>query len=70
MVKYTQTICRLLPTNYLSMFDHFVVLVLQGLKTHFLSMVVDFGLKVNQTPMKFQNKKQHQIEECNEKRFD
>ena len=31
MVKHTQTICRLLPTNCLSVFDHFVGLVLQGL---------------------------------------
>ena len=31
MVKHTQTIRRLLPTNYLSMFDHFVGLVLKGL---------------------------------------
>ena len=33
MVKYTQTICRLLPTNCLSLFDHFVGLTLKGL-TH------------------------------------
>ena len=31
MVKHTQKICRLLPTNYLSVFDHFVLLALKGL---------------------------------------
>ena len=30
--KHAQTICRLLPTNCLSMFDHFVRLALKGLK--------------------------------------
>ena len=33
MVKQTQTIRRLLPTNYLSVFDHSVVLVLKGIIT-------------------------------------
>ena len=32
MVKHTQTIRRLSPTNCLSGFDHFVGLVLKGLK--------------------------------------
>ena len=31
MVKHTQTIRRQEPTNYLSVFDHFVGLVLKGL---------------------------------------
>ena len=31
MVKHTQTICRLLPTICLSVFDQFVGLVLKGL---------------------------------------
>ena len=31
MVKHTQTICRLLPTNCLSVFNHFVSLALKGL---------------------------------------
>ena len=31
MIKGTQTIRRLLPTNCLSMFDHFVGLLLKGL---------------------------------------
>ena len=31
MVKHTKTIRRLLPTNYLSVFDHFVGLALNGL---------------------------------------
>ena len=32
MVKHTQIICGLLPTNYLSVFDHLVVLALKGLR--------------------------------------
>ena len=32
MVKHTQTIRRLLPTNCLSVFDHFVGLALKELK--------------------------------------
>ena len=32
MVKHTQTIHRLLPTNCLNVFGHFVGLVLNGLK--------------------------------------
>ena len=31
-VKHTQTIRRLLPTNCLSVFDHFVGLALKGLR--------------------------------------
>ena len=31
MVKHTQTICRRLPTNCLSVFGHFVGLTLEGL---------------------------------------
>ena len=31
MVKDTQKICRLLPTNYLSVFEHFVWLELKRL---------------------------------------
>ena len=37
MVKHTQTIRRLLPTNSLSMFDYFVGLALKGL--HFTRFV-------------------------------
>ena len=33
MVKQTETIRRLLPTNYLSVFDHSVVLELKGIIT-------------------------------------
>ena len=33
MVKYTQTIRRQQPTNCLSVLDHFVGLVLKGLKS-------------------------------------
>ena len=32
MVKHTQINLRILATNYLSVFDHFVVLALKGLK--------------------------------------
>ena len=32
MVKHTQTIYQLLPTNHLSVFDHFVGLALKGLR--------------------------------------
>ena len=32
MIKHTQKIRRLLPTNCLSVFDHFVGLVLKGLR--------------------------------------
>ena len=32
MVKHTQTIRRLLLTNYLSVFDHFMRLALKGLR--------------------------------------
>ena len=33
MVKHTQTIRRLLPTNCLSVFDHLVELAVKGLRT-------------------------------------
>ena len=33
MVKHTQTIRRVLPTNVLSLFDHFVGLALKGLQS-------------------------------------
>ena len=33
MVKHTQAILRQFPTNCLSVFDHFVKLVLKGLNT-------------------------------------
>ena len=38
MVKHTQTICRKLPTNCLSVFDHFVGLALKGLKVSLIEM--------------------------------
>ena len=31
MAKHIQTICRLLPTNYLSVFGHFVGFAYKGL---------------------------------------
>ena len=34
MVKYTQTIRRQQPTNCFSGFDHFVKMVLKGLRDH------------------------------------
>ena len=37
MVKHTQTIRRLLQTNFLSLFDHFVKLRLKGLKLQWSS---------------------------------
>ena len=39
MVKHTQTIRRLLPTNCLSVFDHFVGLALKGLKELYINNV-------------------------------
>ena len=35
MIKHTQTICRLLLTNCLSVFDHFVGLALKGLMVNY-----------------------------------
>ena len=40
MVKHTQTIRRLLPTNCLSVFDHFVGLVLEGLNVNILLLTL------------------------------
>ena len=34
MLKHTKTIRRLLPTNCLSVFDHFVGLALKGLRVY------------------------------------
>ena len=36
MVKHTQTICRLLPMNCVSVFEHFVGLAVKGLSTFHL----------------------------------
>ena len=38
MIKHTQTICRLLPTNCLSVFDYFVGLALKGLNFKLLGI--------------------------------
>ena len=38
MIKHTQTICRLLLTNFLSIFDHFWGLAFKGLNTDTLNM--------------------------------
>ena len=40
MVKHTQTIRRLLPTNYLKVFDHFLGLVFKGLMNHCLTAII------------------------------
>ena len=42
MVKQTQTICQLLPTNYLSVFDDFVGLGPKGL-IHFRLITLVFS---------------------------
>ena len=42
MVKHTQTIRRELPTNCLSVFDHFVKLALKGLKLNRYLLVLSF----------------------------
>ena len=39
MVKHNQTIHRLLPTNCLSVFDHFVGLALKGLNNSKVNIV-------------------------------
>ena len=46
MVRYTQTIYQLLPTNRLSMSDHFVGLALKGLSFSFLVSCKGSTLKV------------------------
>ena len=43
MIKHTQTIRRLLPTNCLSVFDHFVGLGLKGLR----KLAQDLSGKIN-----------------------
>ena len=43
MVKHTQTIRRLLPTNCLSVFDHFMGLALKGLRIKALK--IDYIVK-------------------------
>ena len=61
MVKHTQTICRLLPTNYLSVFDHFVRFVLQGLSPTFsvaVGRVFNFNKKldsISRVPVRFRS---------------
>ena len=42
MVKHNKTICRLLPTNCLSVFDHFVRLVLKGLMVLYIVILYSF----------------------------
>ena len=38
MVNHTQTLRRFSPTNYLSVFDHFVGLAFKGLILHFTNI--------------------------------
>ena len=38
MVKHTQTIRRVFPTNSLSVFDHFAELVLKGMTTIYVNI--------------------------------
>ena len=45
MIKHTHIIRRLLPTNYLSVFNHFVGLVLQGLTLNTCSRVYQRHMK-------------------------
>ena len=44
MVRRIQTIRRLLPTNFLSVFDHFVMFTLKGLSFHSWHLGQLFGL--------------------------
>ena len=44
LVKHTQTICLLLQTTCLSVFDHFVGLSLEGFITFILLSISDMGL--------------------------
>ena len=41
MVKHSQTICRLMPTNCFSVFDHFVGLAFKELIRLFLLLVLE-----------------------------
>ena len=45
MIKHTHIIRQLLPTNYLSVFNHFVGLVLQGLTLNTCSRVYQRHMK-------------------------
>ena len=45
MVKHAQTVRRLLPTNCLSVFEHFMGLALKGLTTYFLLDKCSFNPK-------------------------
>ena len=49
MVKHTQTICRLLSTNCLSVFDHFVGLALKGSKATDNSLKTSVTQNLNDT---------------------
>ena len=46
MVKHTQTIRREFPTNCLSVFDHFVILALKGLRFDFTLIIYKLFLMV------------------------
>ena len=60
MVKHTQTIRRLLPTNCLSVFDHFVGFALKGLISNDefnqydeLIFIKEFDIKFRMTGQNF-----------------
>ena len=46
MVKHTKTICCLMPTNCLSVFDHLLGLVLKGLNLKALNAINPFLVNV------------------------
>ena len=52
MVKHTQTICWLLLTNCLSVFDHFVGLLLQRLIDFIFPLVTDWNISKHLTSRK------------------
>ena len=53
MVKRTQTIRRLLPTNYLNLSDHFFGLTLTGLKINPLHATAHFAHPLKMSDVMF-----------------
>ena len=49
MVKHTQTFGRLLPTNCMGVFDHFVGLAVEGLTLGLIILVEKWSLLSNYT---------------------
>ena len=61
MVKYSQTIRRQKPTNYLKVFDHFVGLALKGLISLFVDLwtmyiAILFSYSINKLNLEIMNK--------------